>query len=877
MKLTALRLFKVRRFQARGIAIEDIGDGVNVLSAANEYGKSTCFDALHALFFQPHTGTPNAVKVLRPYSGGSPIIEADIITDKGRFRLSKRFCSGKHAIITDLSTTRPVAQADEAEAFIAELIRGGTAGPAGLLWVRQGITGVERLSKSEEGEEQKAREDVLSSVRGEIESMTGGRRMAAALRLCEDDLSALVTSTLKPKSGGPYNIALEEQDRLLSAEQKLSQDVRALREKLDERRRLTARAIELAAPDEVLERRKKLETAQNVHDEAKSSSELLKTKEQKAKLCRNYHESALKEFDAYNKSLVQYVESRKKADEAERARSELLERQTILRSAHESANNEVEKAEREEREARDLLQRLNQALRARAAHEKMQTRHESLKKAEAARKSVEDGEAALRALGTPEKSILALTALEVEIAGLRALEMAQAPRLTMDYIPGVTPSVIVNGTVLADGEERPLPGITRIELPAIGTLTLRSERKDAGHEAVSLAENKYRGFLQELGVNSLTEARERQAAIAQKREEISQVKFELSHHAPMGIPALSEEIAKLESHTKLEFEIKGDSVQMEESVKVKTKLVSKTRAALQELQPQMKHTQDKLIEVEKSLAGLEVALCSLYTFLGPVAERDQRLSTLDALYSKHKSELLAADKDVQDIRAGMIDITNTAAALSRANSVVDAADKESSELEKRLAGLNGEIITRAAASVEEEWQETSEKLMAAQSRVKGFEREVAVLVALKAALEGARSVSRDHYFEPIVRELRPLTQLLFDDALVQFDPKTHLPVSILRNGLEEQIDVLSGGAREQLAVLTRLAFARLLAKEGRAAPVVLDDALVYSDDDRIEKMFDALHRQASEQQIIVFSCRQRAFAKLGGNRLTMVEWTPDVT
>ena len=45
------------------------------------------------------------------------------------------------------------------------------------------------------------------------------------------------------------------------------------------------------------------------------------------------------------------------------------------------------------------------------------------------------------------------------------------------------------------------------------------------------------------------------------------------------------------------------------------------------------------------------------------------------------------------------------------------------------------------------------------------------------------------------------------------------------------------------------------AKDGQPAPVILDDALVYSDDDRIERMFDALHRQASGQQIIVFSCR----------------------
>jgi hypothetical protein len=40
-------------------------------------------------------------------------------------------------------------------------------------------------------------------------------------------------------------------------------------------------------------------------------------------------------------------------------------------------------------------------------------------------------------------------------------------------------------------------------------------------------------------------------------------------------------------------------------------------------------------------------------------------------------------------------------------------------------------------------------------------------------------------------------------------------------------------------------------------------------------MFDALHRQPPKQQIIVFSCRQRAFQKLGGNVLQLSDWTPD--
>jgi DNA repair exonuclease SbcCD ATPase subunit len=195
-------------------------------------------------------------------------------------------------------------------------------------------------------------------------------------------------------------------------------------------------------------------------------------------------------------------------------------------------------------------------------------------------------------------------------------------------------------------------------------------------------------------------------------------------------------------------------------------------------------------------------------------------------------------------------------------------------LRETIAGLTAEIRARSDEAVEEKWRETAEALSAATARVAAFEKEVALSQRLASALEAARSEARELYLKPVMAELSPLLGLLFDDVSITFDDKTLLPQTILRNGQEEDVDRLSGGMREQLSVLTRLAFARLLARDGRPAPVILDDALVYSDDDRIEKMFDALHRQSRDQQIIVFSCRQRAFQKLGGNILQMIDWQP---
>lgn len=89
----------------------------------------------------------------------------------------------------------------------------------------------------------------------------------------------------------------------------------------------------------------------------------------------------------------------------------------------------------------------------------------------------------------------------------------------------------------------------------------------------------------------------------------------------------------------------------------------------------------------------------------------------------------------------------------------------------------------------------------------------------------------------------------------------------------ERFKQTAGGTQEQIALLVRLAFARMLAKTGAIAPVILDDAIVYTDDDRIERMFDALTRQGHDLQIVVFSCRQKAFRDLGGRSLDILPAT----
>ena len=872
MKLTALRLHNVRRFADRGVAVENIGEGVNVLCAVNEFGKSTSFDALHALFFQPHTGTPGAVQALKPYSGGSPLIEADIETAQGRFRLTKQFHSGRRANVVDLGSGRLVAQADEAEEFISRLVHGGAGGPAGLLWVRQGMTGIERRAKADMEAEARVRETVLTSVQGEVEAMTGGRRMALILDACKGELDKYVTPTGRPKSASIYLAATDRVRTLSEKAEELKSDVDELREALDLRGAKAARLFELERPEDVEMRRRAWDEAQAAFDAAKLHEERFAIAESQAVYAREKRDAAKVALDLHD-TLLSRQSALSTANEAARIRRDkaMAERRKALASEA-SADEALQAAETAQNEARDLLRRLDRALEASQAADKLCELRVSLATAEETRGKIEAGEAELRALQLPEGTVREAHDLDVEIAGLKAAAQ-NASTVAVDYVGGADGSVDVNGDPLRDGERRPISGATIITISGIGQLTVEVPASGA---ATKLAEAMLRrsALFARLDVASMAEIHARDAAFLRRSTEIELERRTLAFLAPKGMAALSDEIMRLETRVSSVQTVEGDRATARAQAELANVRLEEVRASAWKARPARMAADEALIEAEKALAGSAGELADVENRLGPVAIREGQGARLRATYEAANADLQVRQASLADSSAQKPNMANVEATLARTRSVVEAATREIQQLHVELAGLNARINARAQEAVEEELAEVTGLLATAKGEVARFEREVSALTRLRDTLEEARQAAREHYFEPIMRELKPLLTLLFEDAEIDFDDETLLPRSIRRKGQTEEIERLSGGMREQLAVLTRLAFARLLARDGRPTPVILDDALVYSDDDRIERMFDALHRQARDQQIIVFSCRQRAFSALGGNALNVIDWVP---
>lgn len=604
MKISALRLFNVKRFAGRGVAIEGIGDGVNVLCAVNEFGKSTSFEALHALFFQPHSSTSGDVRNLRPYSGGNPLVETDISTEAGAFRITKQFYGRGSARVIDLANGRLIAQSDEAENFIAGLVRGGTAGPAGLLWVRQGVTGIERRNKSEEEGETKVRTSLLRSVQGEVEAVTGGRRMSEIMAATEEALGRLVTPTGRPKTGERYAAASDERDRLEGQESKLGGEVKTLREALDKRAASAKRLAELDRTEDREERRKAIEAAQATFDAAKSRSETRRAAEAELGLLREQRDNAHREHKDFETALERASSIKIKLGEAERRRVGALANRDAVSAAAARAHADIETAETEEQEARALLARLNAALNARDAVERLANLEQKLEAAETVRGQIEAEEAALALLRLPEKAVTELEALDVEIAKLKAVAEADRPLVAIAYEPQA-PAVRLDGEPLKDGEPRSYGGQAELVIPGVGLVTLRSSRPAGGDEQLRQSEEHRRMLLASMGVNDLAAARKRQVEAQRKEGDLREKRTRLSMLAPDGLPQLREDVAAHRAMTGDVIELKEDPSQVRTAHEAAETRRMATRQAWRAVEPMQAAAADAVVAAQTAFAGVD--------------------------------------------------------------------------------------------------------------------------------------------------------------------------------------------------------------------------------------------------------------------------------
>ncbi len=206
------------------------------------------------------------------------------------------------------------------------------------------------------------------------------------------------------------------------------------------------------------------------------------------------------------------------------------------------------------------------------------------------------------------------------------------------------------------------------------------------------------------------------------------------------------------------------------------------------------------------------------------------------------------------------------ARITRLENAARVHHHETTKLRTEIARLSGIVTAKEGEGIEEKLDATRAERDRIEAEVKNYELEVAVLELLRDTLRAAEAEAKARYLAPVVTRVEPYLKMLLPGSNLVLSEDLHI-AGVKRNGLEEEFTRLSDGTQEQIAVLARLAFAELLLDQGRPAAVILDDALVFSDDDRIERMFDIMTRAAERVQIVILTCRKRLFTRLGAPML----------
>ena len=75
--------------------------------------------------------------------------------------------------------------------------------------------------------------------------------------------------------------------------------------------------------------------------------------------------------------------------------------------------------------------------------------------------------------------------------------------------------------------------------------------------------------------------------------------------------------------------------------------------------------------------------------------------------------------------------------------------------------------------------------------------------------------------------------------------------------MAHDVPFLSQGAADQLYLAVRLAICDMVLPRDRACPVLLDDALVNFDDERMAAALDYLLELSERRQVLLFTCQRR--------------------
>lgn len=869
MRLRRIEVTDFRKF--RHTVVEGLGDGLNVVVGDNEAGKSTLLSALRAAFFERHRVGGRVAEEMQPFGQSlRPEILVEFDLGGASYRLRKAFCKKPEAHLTGPDGA---VSGDEVEERLAGLLgfappgAGGSKpeqhqGAHGLLWVRQGAAH-QSLGIGA------GRDAIAAALEAEVGQVLGGERGRALVDAAEQRWSSFWDKRGNPR--GDWRKMLDEAAELEARRMDLDGRLAAYADKVAQ---LEACRAALARHAEENSLARAVRVLAGIREETVAAGRLeqgLRDAAMERRLAEAAHASARERQAARTALDAKVVKAAKERAAAEARWEEERTHRARRRVAADEARDRTEAAVRRKGEADAKFAVAQQSAERRRALADLSRLEAQLARAAAADEHRRTAEVRARACPVTKSALGNLERLQATLDQARAASRIAA--VEIDFRPGDGRTVSIGQATHPPHAPLRLTRVTEIDLEGFGAIVVRpGGDADARSRAESMALEALLAALRPLGVDDLEAARSAWAKAEDDRAAAGAQAQVVAGLAPDGLDALrtlvesrramnasSDEEADVIDPDAAQAERDAAAAAVASAETVERQALAAcadaaTAATRAEAQAQAQARSHDVVAADLGQARLALADDRLAQDLSTA---EAALGVATRAEADARAMLEAADLDVLRLR------------LRKAEGAELAIRDDIAQQRRSAELLEAELSALGRDGLGEQLAEVEGQLDLVRRRLAVGNHEAAAARLLHETLGEAQSASKERWLGPVKARVAPYLRLLAPDGEVVLDEETLELRGVRRQGLHEPFDALSVGAREQMAVITRLALADLLRSAGRPSAVILDDALVNTDETRLERMHLALHRAAETLQVLVLTCRERDFRQLGAPVIRM--------
>ncbi|WP_153101260.1 AAA family ATPase [Paraburkholderia hayleyella] len=848
-----LRKISIREFkQFDGeFIVDSLQPGLNLFTGQNEAGKSTFADAIRTCFLERYKSkTLDILPHDRPYA--APRIDIEFAIEGQTMALSKQFVKTPRC---ELRMGALTLSGDEAEERLAEILGFGRqkrgalgsehAGIPGLLWVRQGDAdkigessghaagylreAVAQLSGSHLS---RGEDTLIAAVEAELFKLVTEKRRQPANQLLEAN-NALAELEAQRETLASQWRDFEAQLAMLTSQQ-AAYDETERKKPWDA---LEAQANEAQArADAAAQLQAKLGQAEQAWKHAELELSVLLQKENGAaqsestlaRLKQQLHEAmaTLEEADrAYQQTSAALLQ----ASASQQAASQALERANLAANAAELRNNIA----------------LHQAETQRLAA--------AMAQAETANANVLATERELARVEIDSDKLKRLKGVVDDLWQLRAKKDAAQARI--EY--RLSQAVAMNGVELNGSGSLALDSEKHFALPGLGEVIFKPGNASLPEvfAALEAREAEQRQLLQALSINTYADGEARDEAMKRLRAQRAAQKELLTSYAPEGLEDLRMRQAQAITgvqEAQRRLEALPDTTGALDGGTAKH-AAETALARLNEIRLAQTAAAEKRSSGRATAESLRETLTTHEARLADPAFIAERAATLSAILEK-QAVLSALEQQIRTVRAEAeaARADDWLAEAQRLRKSIALAREEHQERAHHLIKLRVRLETVGASGLGEQLAVAEASLEQAMRRKQELQAKADALSLLERLLNEERAASVRALHAPLMQRLEHYLRFVFPQARLSLSDDLG-PVALTRDERSHRLEALSGGTREQIGVLARLAYADMLGDSGRPTLLLFDDITVNSDNTRLAGIKRAILDAANRHQILLMT------------------------